>query len=101
MIGPLRCVMCNEAEETMDHLLNQCNWASRMWREGMESFQQTRQVPGSIQDIIISWENKSFKNPIVKRLWDLLPGFMAWSIWKERNGQIFEGKTHSSDEIWK
>ena len=31
MTGPLRCVICNEAEETMDHLLNQCKWAKGMW----------------------------------------------------------------------
>ena len=77
LTGPSRCVMCNEVEETMDHLLNQCNWAKRMWREGLESFQQTRQEPGSIQDIIISWESKPFKNPIVKRPWDLLLDFTA------------------------
>ena len=101
MTGPSRCVMCNEAEETMDHLLNQCKWVKRMWQEGLESFQQTRQETGSIQDIITAWESKSFKNPIVKKIWELLLGFTAWSIWKERNGHIFEGKTHSSDEIWK
>lgn len=89
MTGPSRCVLYNEAEETMDHLLNRCNWSKGMWSEGMESFHQTRQDPGTIQDIIISWENKTFKNPIVRRLWDLLPGFTAWSIWKERNGHVF------------
>ena len=72
-----------------------------MWREGLESFQQTRQETGSIQDIITSWESKSFKNPIVKKIWDLLPGFTTWSIWKERNGRIFERKTNTSEEIWK
>ena len=48
LIGPSKCVLCNEAEEIMDHLLNQCNWSTGMWKEGMESFYQTRCDPGTI-----------------------------------------------------
>ena len=85
----------------MDHLLNQCNWSTGLWKEGMESFSQTRRAPGTIQEIILTWEEKIFKNPIVRCLWELLPGFTVCNIWKERNGCIFEGRTHSPGDIWK
>ena len=101
MTEPSKCVICNVAEETMDHLLNQCSWSSRMWREGMERFYQTRRDPGTILEILILWESKTFKNPIVRCLWELLLGFTTWNIWKERNGHIFEGRTHSPRDIWK
>ena len=42
MTGPLKCVLCNKAEETMDHLLNRCQCSRTMWKEGLESFGQTR-----------------------------------------------------------
>ena len=43
---------------------------------------------------------KVFKNKIVNRLWELLPGFMVWELWKTRNSQIFENKTQKKEEIW-
>ena len=84
----------------MDHLLNQCNWSIGMWKEGLGSFNQTKRGPGSIQEILLNWEEKVFKNPIVRCLWELLLGFTMWNIWKERNDHIFEGRSHSPEDIW-
>lgn len=68
MTGPSKCVLCNKAKETMDQLLNKCKWSRRMWKEGLGSFDQTRRGPGSIQGKLQKWEDKEFKNPIVRHL---------------------------------
>ena len=40
-----------------------------------------------------------FKNKIVNLLWELLPGFTLWEIWKTRNRQTFENKSRKQGEI--
>ena len=71
-----------------------------MWEDGSKSFGQPRTGEGTIQDKIKHWEGKFFMNAIVRRLWDLLLGFVVWNIWKEHNNQIFEGKRQPPREIW-
>ena len=33
-------------------------------------------------------------------MWELLPGFTLWEIWKTRNRQTFENKSRKQGEIW-
>ena len=49
---------------------------------------------------IAEWPLKVLKNKIVNRLWELLPSFTTWEIWKTRNSEIFENKTRKQGEIW-
>ena len=49
---------------------------------------------------IEDWPMNAFKNKIVKRLWELLPYFTLWEIWKTRNRQTFENKVRKQGEIW-
>lgn len=41
-----------------------------------------------------------FKNAILNRIWEVLPGFVVWEIWKEQNNRIFEDRKRSSKEVW-
>jgi hypothetical protein len=72
-----------------------------MWEEGVRCFGQAEIEEGSILEMIEQWEEKPFQNAILRRLWDLLPGFIVWNTWKERNNQVFERKTQPPQEIWK
>ena len=33
-------------------------------------------------------------------IWDIFSRFVVWEIWKERNNQIFEGRTCRPKETW-
>ena len=99
MIGPSICVMCRMEEETTKHLLQGCEWVRQVWEEGGRRFSKARWGKGPIADTIEQWDDKAFKNAIVSRLWILLPGFIVWSMWKERNHRVFERRRKSPIEI--
>jgi ribonuclease HI len=54
----------------------------------------------SINDTIENWNKISFTNPILNLIWDLLPGFTLWQIWKERNKRIFHSQSSPVDATW-
>ena len=49
---------------------------------------------------IAEWPKNVFKNNIVNRMWELLPDFTIWELWKTRNLRIFENKPIRAGEIW-
>jgi len=100
MIGPSRCVLCNNAEETMSHLLDGCPFTSDLWDKGAQLFRRTDRKRGQPDSTILQWGEDPFSNPILNRLWLTFPSFLVWSVWKERNRRIFELKSRSSHDIW-
>lgn len=100
MVGPSRCVMCQQAEETTPHLIQDCEWAIEVWEKGEAIFDKLDLNSFNIQDMDKTWAKKAFKNPILNRIWEVFLGFVLWEIWKERNHQIFEGRTHKTEEAW-
>ena len=70
-----------------------------MWEEGGRCFGKASLGEGPIADTIEKWDDKAFKNVIVSRLWVLLPKFIVWSTWKERNHQVFESRRKTPTEI--
>ena len=33
-------------------------------------------------------------------MWNLVPRFTVWEIWKEQNQRIFEGKLSTKENVW-
>jgi hypothetical protein len=54
----------------------------------------------SIQGTITDWRNEAFQSPILNRIWQLLPGFILWQTWKERNRRIFKGHSLPWQQCW-
>jgi hypothetical protein len=84
-IGPSRCTLCQQREETMEHLFNNCHYSQQIWDWGAQAMKCSNRNRGSIRDTIANWETISFHNPILQCIWQLLLGFTLWAIWKERN----------------
>jgi hypothetical protein len=73
----------------MEHLLNNCHYSQQIWDWGAQAMRRSQRNHGSIWNTLVNWEANSFHNPILQRIWQLLPGFTLWEIWKERNKIIF------------
>jgi ribonuclease HI len=61
---------------------------------------RSQRCRGSIKDTLANWDTISFHNPILQRIWLLLPGFTLWTIWKERNNRIFNSRQSPPVTTW-
>jgi hypothetical protein len=93
--GPSRCPMCTKEEETMNHLLNSCEWASQLWNWMENILGASDRNRDSIQETITNWRSKFSRVNRVEGIWKSAPGFIVWTIWKERNRRIFKEEIRS------
>jgi exonuclease III len=98
--GPSRCTLCMQSEETMEHLLNTCQYSQQIWDWGAQTMRRSQRNRSSIRETLANWDAVSFYNPILQRIWQLLPGFILWAIWKERNKRIFNSSSSPPFTTW-
>jgi hypothetical protein len=98
--GPSMCVLCQSQEETKEHLFNGCSYSQIIWDQGAQIMRRSNQNHGSIRDTIENWDSIIYSNPILNHIWLLLPGFILWQIWKERNKCIFHSKHSPTEATW-
>jgi hypothetical protein len=53
-----------------------------------------------IRKTIEKWWDSIFQYPILNRIWQLLPGFILWQIWKEKNRRIFKSSSLRWQDVW-
>jgi hypothetical protein len=100
LIGPSRCVLCLQTEETKEHLFNGCYYSQQVWDFGAQLMRKSSRNRSCINSTIENWDNISFSNPILNCIWTLLPGFTLWQIWKERNKRIFHSLSSPPEVTW-
>lgn len=62
----------------------------------METILKRRdRVRNSIQETIENWRGNFSNTKTVNSIWKLIPGFIAQTIWKERNKRVFQNETQS------
>jgi hypothetical protein len=77
--------------------------APAMWGDlgsSLSDYEENQQSKGQHYKHHQELGNKAYKNPILNRIWQLLPGFIVWKIWKERNRCIFHSQTSTPSSIW-
>jgi hypothetical protein len=99
-VGPSLCILCGEAEETMNHLLNTCPLHSPALGSGSSHHAHFRSDRDCIRATITNWRDQAFHSPILNRIWQLLPGFILWQTWKERNRRIFRNTSLTWQQCW-
>ena len=84
----------------MEHLLNNCLLSENIWNQATQLMRRTNRVQNSIISTIREWGSSAFKIPILNRAWKLLPGFIVWQIWKEKNRRIFHSQPSPPTLLW-
>jgi ribonuclease HI len=97
--GPFRCPLCLHAEETTDHLLLNCGFSKEVWMMATGP-QFALNFPPDLISLLLHWD--SFYPFAVKGrtqdflLWGMLPKFILWNLWLERNHRIFRESQRSA-----
>jgi hypothetical protein len=99
-VGPSLCILCREAEETMNHLLNTCPYTAQLWDQVAVIMRTSDRTRDCIRATITNWREQAFHSPLLNRIWQLLPGFILWQTWKERNRRIFRNSPLTWQQCW-
>eukprot|EP00253_Pinus_taeda_P019962 PITA_19962 len=96
-VGPSRCPMCLQQPESLNHLFNTCDWADQLWRWMEDLLCNSDRQLDSIHDTILNWSSNFSGTQRVNSIWKSAPGFLLWSIWKDRNRRIFQDEVRNID----
>ena len=72
-IGPSQCYLCKANEETIDHLLDECKFADKIWKEGERTFRNFARVKGHSDLTITNWPHQTYNSMLLNRIWELFP----------------------------
>eukprot|EP00253_Pinus_taeda_P035376 PITA_35376 len=97
--GPSICHNCFNSEENLQHLLDTCPLASKLWDQIGFRCQLQGKKPGDIIDTIRQWPKSPYDSEILNGLWNIILGIVIWNIWKERNRRIFKNQSSTTEEI--
>ncbi|KAG6730525.1 hypothetical protein I3842_01G084500 [Carya illinoinensis] len=98
MIIADRCCMCRNRGESVDHLLVHCEVARGLWNEIFSSLELGWVMPETVVAILASWTDlKGIQQ--IKLIWKIIPIYIMWCVWQERNEQTFENKERSMEEL--
>eukprot|EP00253_Pinus_taeda_P002079 PITA_02079 len=99
--GPSYCHNCEHNEETLQQLLDACPLANQLWEKASFRCQRQCRKENDIINSLRQWPQRPYKSELLNRLWNILPGLILWSIWKERNKIIFKNQCSQIEDIWK
>jgi len=98
--GPSQCPNCSLHSETILHLMEYCPLARFLWDNIERCTQRSGNCQADIANLLRTWPKMPYQSPLLNTLWTLIPGFLYWTIWKERNNRVFNSKSRPPDILW-
>ena len=89
-----RCFLCEEHEETIDHLLIHCSKAKSLWDLLLAITEANWVFPSTVRQLLLAWQSASVGKKR-KRVWMAAPLCLFWTLWLERNRVVFENEAPS------
>ena len=99
---PDKCPLCDQEDETIQHLLTTCMVARQVWFRLFTPLNLADSVPRQNELSFADWwrtmmsrvskEHRKGVNTLIN--------LGAWIIWKHRNACVFEGASPSLNMIW-
>eukprot|EP00253_Pinus_taeda_P021563 PITA_21563 len=90
--GPSMCPNYCMHEETIQHLLESCPLANKIWEKASFRCQRNCRPSEDIINSIRLWHQSPYKRTLLNFLWRIIPGLLTWTVWKERNKRIFKNQ---------
>ena len=93
-----RCFMCEEEEETIDHLLIHCKFAKMLWDLFLSIVGISWVFPHSVLHTLLAWQGCAVGKKR-KKIWLAAPLCLFWNLWRARNRLVFENEVPSAQRI--
>ena len=93
-----RCFLCEEDEETIDHLLIHCKSAKMLWNLLLSIGGVSWVFPSAISHTLLAWQGVAVGKKR-KKIWRAAPPCLFWTLWCARNRLAFENKVTSAQRI--
>ena len=93
-----RCFMCEEEEETIDHLLIHCKLAKMLWDLILSIVGISWVFPHSVLHTLLAWQGVAVGKKR-KKIWLAASLCLFWNLWRARNRLVFEKEIPSAQRI--
>ena len=93
-----KCSLCEENEETIDHLLIHCSRAKMLWDLLLAIIDFDWVFPRTVRQLLLAWQSASVGKQR-KRVWMATPLCIFWTLWMERNMVVFENEVPSAHRM--
>ena len=90
-----KCFLCEDEEETIDHLLIHCSRAKMLWNLFWAIMDYNWVFHLMVCQFLLAWQSASVGKKR-KRVWLAAPLCLFWMLWNERNMTAFENETPSA-----
>ncbi|KAG5595444.1 hypothetical protein H5410_036676 [Solanum commersonii] len=92
------CPLSQEENEDIDHLLFQCNYATRIWGKLLQWLGIAKQVldwKAEVEWAVANAKGKTSQQEVYRMA--LVGG--VYHIWKERNARVFDTRQRTTDHV--
>lgn len=98
---PEKCLLCDQQEETAQHILISCVFSRSIWWQILNRVQLRHLSPGLNEVVFQEWWSMAERQvPAPHRKgFNSLVILVAWWIWKHRNTCVFDGASFSTTSI--
>jgi hypothetical protein len=100
--GPSRCPLCLANEETTSHLFLSCPFTQEVWGLMTSPWSislQFEEVSSLFNKWALTSPVSSHSKDFLGFSWLILPKFICWKLWLERNNRIFRGIFSSPPQV--
>jgi hypothetical protein len=95
------CALCDQADETTDHLLTSCPVTREVWSWLLNHVGLQQLAPVHTSTITDWWLQTRGQIPSQhRRAFDSMVLLTSWVIWNERNARIFRGTARSMTQVF-
>ena len=96
IVGPMRCVMCKDSEESLEHLFNECKFSQEVWQRAFKDMNIDLTLQANWNNFFGCWKDyyqgSLYNKPDFAREWEALPEYICWKLWTTTNKEICEEK---------
>lgn len=98
---PERCLLCDQREEDINHLLLGCSFSRDIWFQVLNGFGYPQLAPTPNDVVFADWWRRAHNRAgrQIRKGINSLIQLVAWSIWKVRNRCVFDGAQPNSQRL--